>query len=94
MKDRPAPGYTPARGEAKFPDLTLRKQHPASDQVAHDRIGHAVPDEDDGELAEEFGDEPSRPALGQVCTPEIGRSEDEVRSALVGHDASVQVHEA
>ena len=23
MTDRPAPGYTPARGEAKFPDLTL-----------------------------------------------------------------------
>ena len=28
MTDRPAPGYTPARGEAKFPDLTLHK-HPA-----------------------------------------------------------------
>ncbi len=29
MTDRPAPGYTPARGEAKFPDLTLHKrQHP------------------------------------------------------------------
>ena len=54
------------------------------DQVAHDRIGHAVPDEDDGELAEEFGDEPSRPAFGQVRTPEIGRSEDEVRSTLRG----------
>ena len=26
MTDRPAPGYTPARGEAKFPDLTLHKQ--------------------------------------------------------------------
>ena len=25
MTDRPAPGYTPARGEAKFPDLTLHK---------------------------------------------------------------------
>ena len=26
MTDRPAPGYIPARGEAKFPDLTLHKQ--------------------------------------------------------------------
>ena len=26
MTDRPAPGYTPARGEAKFPDLTLHKR--------------------------------------------------------------------
>ena len=25
MTDRPAPGYTPARGEAKFADLTLHK---------------------------------------------------------------------
>ena len=25
MTDRPAPGYTPARGEARFPDLTLHK---------------------------------------------------------------------
>ena len=28
MTDRPAPGYTPARGEAKFPDLTLHKLEP------------------------------------------------------------------
>ena len=28
MTDRPAPGYTPARGEAKFPDLTLHKHVP------------------------------------------------------------------
>ena len=28
MTDRPAPGYTPARGEAKFPDLTLHKPWP------------------------------------------------------------------
>ena len=27
MTDRPAPGYTPARGEAKFPDLTVHDQH-------------------------------------------------------------------
>ena len=25
MTDRPAPGYTPARGDPKFPDLTLHK---------------------------------------------------------------------
>ena len=27
MTDRPAPGYTLARGEAKFPDLTLHKRY-------------------------------------------------------------------
>ncbi len=34
MTDRPAPGYTPARGEAKFPDLTLHKL--ASPQLTAD----------------------------------------------------------
>ena len=39
MTDRPAPGYTPARGEAKFPDLTLHKQAEACYRTALDLAG-------------------------------------------------------
>ena len=35
MTDRPAPGCTPARGEAKFPDLTLHK-------LGFDAVKHLV----------------------------------------------------
>ena len=39
MTDRPAPGYTPARGEAKFPDLTLHKLDWA---VTQNNLGRAL----------------------------------------------------
>ena len=36
MTDRPAPGYTPARGDPKFPDLTLHKLNHSQRYVAGD----------------------------------------------------------
>ena len=48
MTDRPAPGYTPARGEAKFPDLTLHKPARLSDLVKEG------PKQYDGRVMKEF----------------------------------------
>ena len=46
------------------------------DHVAHHRIVDAVTHEDDGELAEQFGDEPCCPLFGQIRPAEIGSRED------------------
>ena len=64
------------------------------DEVAHDGVAHAVPDEDDGELAEELGDEPRCPPFREVRPPEIGGGKNEIRAVLPGEDLSVKVHQA
>ena len=71
---------------------TLRCQ--GIDHVAHDGIANAVADEYDSEFAEQFGDEPRCPLLGQIRPPEIRRRENQVRTVIIRHDSAMQMHEA
>ena len=64
------------------------------DQVPHDGIGHAVSDEDDGEFAEQLGDEPCCPPFGQIRPPEVRRGKNQILAVVAGDDATVQMHEA
>ena len=66
MTDRPAPGYTPARGDPKFPDLTLHKP------TSSERLTALVEESD--ALARIVAKNPSAPvSLLRV----LSRSEDE-----------------
>ena len=63
------------------------------DHVAHDRVGHAVPDEHHGEFAKQLGHEPCGPSLGEIGAPEVRCRENQVRAVVILRDATVQVHQ-